>query len=452
MTATTATSGVPETRYARTPDGVHVAYQVVGDGPIDLAISLGVVSNLDLLWDQPGWRRMVNRLAGFARVVLFDRRGVGLSDRRGGLPPWEVQMDDVRTVLRAVGSEGAALMGSADAGAMCALFAATYPEETRALILYGATPRWTEAPGYPCGVPQAHVDGFVDYINTRWGSGEDVFVIAPGLAGDEQFGGWWARYQRQATSPGDALALLEMSTNLDIRPVLATIQAPTLVLHRQGDLFVGVDHGRYLADHIAGARFVELPGDDHLIWVGDTAAIVEEVEELLTGARGVAAVDRVLASVLFTDIVDSTRRASDLGDAKWRSLLDDHDAICRSQVERHRGRLVSFTGDGVLATFDGPARAIRCALAIRDAVTRLGIEVRAGVHTGEVELRGRDLGGIGVHIGQRVSATAGAGEVVVSRTVVDLVVGSGIQFAERGEFALKGVPGSWQLFQVVNGG
>jgi class 3 adenylate cyclase len=446
-------SDAPLTRYARARDGVRLAYQTVGDGPIDLVVCLGVVSHLEVVWEQPAWTQLIEQLAAFSRVILLDRRGIGLSDRRGGFPPWEVQMDDVGSVLEAVGSERAALLGSADAGAMFMLFAATYPERTRALVLFGAIARWTYAEDYPEGVAPQYIDAFARYIDERWGAGDDAYVVAPSRADDAGFRRWWGKYQRLATGPGDAAAFVDMCSRLDVRPAAAAVQAPTLVLHRAGDQFLRVDHGRHLAGIIPGARFVELPGDDHLLWVGDTTAIVEEVEELLTGSRGSASAartDRVLATVLFTDIVGSTEHVSRTGDERWRRVIEEHDAITRQQIARHRGRLVHFTGDGALATFDGPARAIRCAAAIRDSVPRLGISVRAGVHTGEIELRGDDVGGIAVHIGQRVSAAADANQILVSRTVVDLVVGSTIAFDEAGDHELKGVPGRWSLFRVAD--
>jgi class 3 adenylate cyclase len=436
----------PATRYATASDGMRIAYQVVGDGPRDLVVSLGVVSHLEAVWEQPGWVRLVDRLASFSRVILIDRRGIGLSDRRGGFPVWEVQMDDVRAVMDAVGSTRVALLGSADAGSMFVLFAATYPEATAALVLYGSMARWTEAPDYPCGVSDEYLQAFASFINDGWGSGDDAFVVATSLADDVRFRRWWGHYQRLATGPGDALAFIELCSRIDVRHVLPSVQAPTLVLHRAGDAFVRVDHGRYLGDKIRAAKYVELDGDDHLMWVGDSSIIVDEVEELLTGSRGTTITDRVLATVLFTDIVGSTEQLSASGDRRWRDVLEEHDALTRWEVERHRGRLVHFTGDGAVATFDGPARAIRCALAIRDSVRRLGIEVRAGVHTGEIELRGDDIGGIAVHIGQRVSAAAGPGQVVASRTVVDLVAGAEIEFSSLGEHQLKGLADRWTLY------
>jgi class 3 adenylate cyclase len=331
---------------------------------------------------------------------------------------------------------------------MSMLFAASHPERVSALVLYGAFARMTQTPDYPWGYPPPVLDRYVEAKVANWGGDETVDFFAPSVAGDPEFRRRFAAFERRATSPGAYRSLMHMNADSDVRDVLASIRVPTLILHRSGDIPIRVGHGRYLSEHIAGARYVELPGDDHFFWVGDTAAIFDEVEEFLTGRRSTYDADRVLCTIVFTDIVDSTRRAADLGDRRWRGLLDDHDAMVRGQLERFRGRPIKYTGDGVFATFDGPARAIRCAGAIRDGARRLGLEIRAGLHTGECEIRDDDLGGIAVHVGARVAGLADPGEVLVSRTVVDLVAGSGIEFTDRGDHQLKGVPGTWRLFAV----
>ena len=443
-------AGAPRTHFAIAHDGTHVAYQVVGDGPTDLLVSLGVVSNIDVLWEQPRWGRFIEALASFCRVVIIDRRGAGLSDRRGGFPPWEEQMDDVHAVMAAVGAETAALLGAADASAMFLLFAATHPELTSGLVLFGGLARWTRADDYPCGISSDYLAALRSYIEKDWGSGRDAFVVAPTLANDEGFRQWWGHYQLLATSPGDALAFHDLCSRLDVRNALPLVHAPTVVLHRSGDRFLAAEHGRYVANQIPQAKYVELVGDDHLIWVGDTSVVIDEVEELMTGSRRHVHADRILATVLFTDIVGSTDLASSAGDKRWREMLEQHDALTRFHVERHGGRVVQFNGDGALATFDGPARAVRCAVAIRAGLANLALPIRAGLHTGEIELRGKDVAGIAVHLAERVCSTADAKQIIVSRTVVDLVVGSEIQFSSIGDHALKGMPQPWSLFEVID--
>ncbi len=357
-------------------------------------------------------------------------------------------MQDLRAVMDAAGSERAALFGLSEGGPMSMLFAATYPDRVSALVLYGTFARMISAVDYPWGYPPGVLDRFVEAKVESWGDDNTVDFFAPSVAGDLEFRRRWAAYERRATSPGGYRSLMSMNADTDVRDVLSSIRVPTLVLHRSGDIPIRVGHGRYLSEHITGARYVELPGDDHFFWVGDTAAIFDEVEEFLTGHRSAHEPDRVLSTMVFTDIVDSTGRAADLGDRRWRGLLDDRDAMIHRLLERFRGRYVKSTGDGAFATFDGPARAIHCASAIRDGARGLGLEIRAGLHTGECEIRGDDLGGIAVHVGARVAALAGPGEVLVSRTVVDLVAGSGIEFINRGEHELKGLRGTWQLFAV----
>ena len=438
-----------ETRYAKSGD-LHIAYQVVGGGPSDLVLVPPFVSHVEHYWEEPTVARFLTRLASFSRLILFDKRGTGLSDRvpPDRLPTLEQRMDDVRAVMDATGAERAALFGPSEGGPMSALFAATYPERTTALILYGTFASTVRDATYPWAMDPEERRKVIEAIPEQWGQGAYVDLLAPSMAGDERFRRWWARLERLGASPGAAMALRRMNGEIDIRTTLSAIRVPTLVLHRTGDLDTSIEEGRYLAAHIPGAKFVDLPGADHLPWAGDQDAIVDEVEEFLTGVRPAAEPDRVLATVLFTDIVGSTTRAVELGDRRWRDLLFSHNAIVRHELERARGREVKTVGDGFLATFDGPARAIRCACAIRDAVRGLGLAIRAGLHTGECELIGDDVGGIAVHIGARVMARARPHEVLVSSTVKDLVTGSGVEFQDRGMHRLKGVPGAWRLYGV----
>lgn len=441
----------PEVRYAQSGE-YNIAYQVIGDGPRDLILNHGWISNVDTFWEQPLWTRFFERLASFARVIQFDKRGTGLSDwvPVHELPTLEDRMDDVRAVMDAVGSETAALYGYSEGGSMCALFAATYPERTTALIMEGAYARRLWAPDYPYGVTNEQAQGFLDMVRTGWGQGAGLDVRVPSLASDQRFRDWWNRWQRQEASPAAALAIIQMALDVDIRRVLPAIRVPTLVLHRTGDRAVTVELGRDLAGRIPGAKYVELPGIDHMPCVGGSAeATLDEIEELLTGVRHAPEPDRVLATVLFTDIVGSTEQATALGDRRWLEMLARHDTAVRQELVRFRGREVKTTGDGFLATFDGPARAVRCASAIVQAVRPLGLEIRAGLHTGECELVGDDVGGIAIHMGQRVSALAGPGEVLASSTVRDLVAGSGLAFEPRGEHALRGLPDQWRIFPVV---
>jgi class 3 adenylate cyclase len=432
----------PQTEYARSGH-VRIAYQVVGNGPLDLVVVPGYISNLDHIWDEPGLAHFLFRLSAFSRLILFDKRGTGLSDRLGDLPTLEERMDDVRAVMDAVGSKQAALFGISEGGAMSVLFAATYPERTRALVLYGSYghfPTWV--------LPPEKFEAFINFIETAWGTGASLNVFAPSKVSDERFKKWWSRFERLGASPSAAIALMRMNNEIDIRHVLSAIRVPTLVLHRTGDLRVNVEAGRYLGSNIPGARYVELPGADHVPWVGEVDRLADEIEEFLTGSRADVEPDRVLATVLFTDIVDSTRRAVELGDRRWRTLLEQHDGIVRQELTRYRGREIKSLGDGFLATFDGPARAVRCALSIAGAVRSIGLEVRSGVHTGEVEVRGEDIGGVAVHIAARIAATANTGEVLVSSTVRDLVAGSNLSFCERGAQALKGLLEPVRLFSV----
>ena len=439
----------PETRYARSEEG-HVGYQIVGDSPLDLVFIPSWVSNVDAMWEEPSLARFLRRLATFSRLLCFDKRGTGVSDPvpLAALPTLEEWMDDVRTVMDAAGSKRAALLGQREGGQMAMLFAATYPERTSALILVDTSARAIRDVDYPWGLPPDRVPRLLQRVEDDWGTGLNLDIIAPSVAHDERFRRWYARYERLAMGPRAATTTYAAYLERDLRGVLRSIRVPTLVLHRVGDRHIRLGHGRYLAEHIPGAKCVELPGEDHLFHVGVTEAMLGEIEEFLTGVRPLPESDRVLATVLFTDIVTSTERSAQVGDRRWKDLLDQHDSLIRPELERHRGRLVKNTGDGILATFDGPARAIRCAQAIAASMKSLGIEVRAGLHTGEVELRGDDVTGIGVNIAARVMDAAGPGEVVVSSTVKDLVAGSGLRFADRSTHDLRGVPGEWRLFAV----
>jgi pimeloyl-ACP methyl ester carboxylesterase len=439
---------IPETRYARSKDG-SVAYQIVGAGPRDLVFIPWWATNVEIMWEEPTIDRFLRRLASFCRVLVFDKRGAGISDPvpLAALPTLEQWSDDVRAVMRAAGSTRAALLGHSHGGQMAMLFAATYPGETSALVLVDSFARQFGDEGGP-GLALDRVPLTLDEVEERWGTGVNLDVFAPSLAGDERFRRWYSRYERLSLSPAMVRAVVASDFEKDLRGVLPAIRVPTLVLHRSDNRFIDVRQGRYVAEHIAGAKFVELPGDDHLFHAGDTERLLDEVEVFLTGERPVHEADRVLATVLFTDIVGSTEKAAALGDRAWRDLIERHHEIARREVGRHRGRTVDLAGDGLLATFDGPARAIRCARAIGEAVGALGIEIRAGLHTGEIELAGGAVRGIAVHVGARVAAEAGAGEIVVSSTVKDLVAGSGIRFRERGVRALKGVPEPWRLFSV----
>ncbi len=443
----------PETQYARSGD-LNIAYQVTGEGPRDLVYVPGWVSNIEMMWEEPAMVHFLERLASFSRLVLFDKRGTGLSDRVSNteLPTLEQRMDDVRAVLEAVGSERAALFGHSEGGNMCVLFAATYPDRTTALITLGSfAKRRDPDDDYPWAPAADAREETVADVERNWGHmrPEDVEYYAPSRLGDAQFVRNLEQYFRRAASPGAAAALLRMNSFIDVRDVLPTIQVPTLVLHRTGDHDVNVAEGRYLASKIPGARFVELAGADHWIAAGDTDAIADEIEEFLTGTRPMPEPDRVLSTVLFTDIVGSTERAVELGDRRWRELLNTHDAAVRRELERFRGREVDTAGDGFLATFDGPARAVRCALSAGEAVRQLGVEIRAGIHTGECELDGPKVRGIAVHTGARITSLAGPGDVLVSQTVKDLVSGSGLAFEDRGVHALKGVPGEWRVYAAV---
>jgi pimeloyl-ACP methyl ester carboxylesterase len=441
----------PPTQYAQSGDA-SIAYQVVGDGPIDLVLVLGFATHLELQWESPPFARFFDRISSFSRLILFDKRGTGLSDPVTEAPTLEQRVDDVRAVMDAAGSERAALFGISEGGPMSVLFAATHPDRVTALVLHGAMGRTTEAPDYPWGSPaEALRESAAEFIAPYWGQQAEgmVELFAPSFAGDPEAVEFMARMERSAASPAMVQQLFEMFLDIDVRAVLPTIQVPTLVLHRRGDRVVNRRAGEELAAQIPGGRYLELPGIDHLPWAGDQEAVVGEIEEFLTGARSVPAPDRVLATVMFTDIVGSTERAAELGDAPWRELLSEHQAAVRRELKRFRGREVKTLGDGSLATFDGPARGIRCGRAIVEEARSHGLEVRIGLHSGEVELMEDDVGGIAVHIAARVGALATAGEVLVTSTVKDLVSGSGIRFLDRGAKHLKGIPDEWRLFAAA---
>ena len=443
----------PETKYVKSGD-YHIAYQVVGEGPLHLVFVHGWISHIEHMWEEPGLARFLRRLASFSRLVLVDKRGTGLSDPvpLNQLPTLEERMDDIRAVMDTIGCGRAALLGTSEAGALNLLFAATYPDRITALILLNSYARLAWAADYPWGTRPEERDRLLQAIEEGWGTGVAFEALVSSQAANVSMRNWWARYQRLAASPGAAVTLLRSAFDTDARHVLRAIKVPVLLLHRTGDPFTSTDHGRYLAQHIAGSKYVELAGVDHLFFSEDTERLLAEIQEFLTGVREETEPERVLATVLFTDIVASTERAAEQGDRQWRDLLEGFYASLRHQLTRFRGREIDTAGDGLFASFDGPARAIRCAHAIRDAVRTLGIEIRAGLHTGECEVIGDKLGGIAVHMGARVAAMARPGEVLVSRTVKDLVAGSGIQFESRGTHALKGLPGEWALFAVTSAG
>jgi pimeloyl-ACP methyl ester carboxylesterase len=436
-----------ETLYADS-DGVKIAYQVHGDGPLDLVFVPGFVSHVELFWEDPAVARFLRRLASFSRVVLYDKRGQGLSDRLGRPPTLEDSMDDLEAVMAAAGCERPAIFGISEGGPLSTLFVATHPHQVHSLVLYGTYARMLKAPDFPPGIPVAALERWGEIIKRDWGGAVGVDTWAPSAVGDPNFERWWARVLRYGTSPSGAVALMDLYRELDVRAILPAIDVPTLVLQRRDDRIALVGQGRYLAEAIPGARYVELEGADHLPIVGDQDALLDEVEEFLVGSLRAPESERALATILFTDIVASTEKAAELGDRDWRALIERHDAAVRRQLSLYRGREVKTMGDGFLATFDGPARAIRCACALQGEVASLGVEVRAGIHTGEVELIGDDVGGMAVNIGARIGALAGPGEVLVSSTVRELVVGSGLEFADRGPRTLKGAPGEWRLFAI----
>jgi class 3 adenylate cyclase len=437
----------PDIRYARSGE-IHIAYQVFGDGDVDLLWVPTWIWEIEHMWEEPSVAKMLRQLSSFSRLIMFDRRGTGLSDPVRGAPTLEEQMDDLVAVMDAVGSEQAAVFAMLEAGAMASLFAATNPDRTRALVLWEALPRMSSAPDYEWTLSREEREAGIEQLGRDWGSGAHALGMAA-IAKDDRLRRWAGRLERLAASPGTAMAFARMHSEIDVRAVLPSIQAPTLVMHRPGDKNVDIRHSRYLAEHIPGARMIELPGVHTLPFGPGQDELVAEIEEFLTGTRHAPDPERVLATVMFSDIVDSTSRAAELGDRRWRQQLESLEGLVGRHLTSHRGHAVKTMGDGFLATFDGPARAIRCAAAIRD-VTReqFGLEVRSGLHTGEIELIGSDVGGIAVHIGARILANADPGEVLVSGTVKDLVVGSEIPFEDRGEHELRGVPGHWRLWAV----
>jgi pimeloyl-ACP methyl ester carboxylesterase len=448
----------PETRYAKTADGVHIAYEVVGDGPVDIVFVMGWTSHIELMWEEPALARFLARLASFSRLILFDKRGMGLSDRvpEDRLPSLEVRMDDARAVMDAVGSERAVVLGVSEGGPMASLFAATYPQRTIALVLFGTGACYKHAADY--GWPGSTDEVFEQRLaesEQLWGTrglAEQELREwgAPTLADDDRAIDWLANYMRHAASPGAAIALARMNRGIDVRPALLAIHVPTLVLARDGDLAFSVGETRWLADQIHGARFASFPGVDHFFWVGDQDQLLDAIEGFVAEVRDQEAdLDRVLATVMFTDIVGSTAKAAELGDRGWGDLVERHHGAVRALLGRFRGKEVDTAGDGFFATFDGPARAVRCAQTIGDAVRDLGLEVRAGVHTGEVETIAGKVGGIAVNVGARIAALASPSEVLVSQTVRDLVSGSGLGFEDAGEHELKGIPDRWHLYRVL---
>jgi class 3 adenylate cyclase len=428
---------LPATRYA-TSGEVSIAYQVMGEGPIDVVMIPGVISHVEALHELPGYTAFLRRLAGFARVISFDKRGQGLSDRMTGAPSLEERMDDIRAVMDAAGSERAILAGFSEGAAMSIMFATTYPDRVSRMVLFGAFV-----------ARRSDQREAIDERLRNWGDGTFVKeVVAAGQPASDETLRRFGRIERLCASPGALKALMLLNSEIDVRPILGAVRVPCLIQHRRSDARVPVEAGRAIAAAIPDARLIEYPSGDHAFWTGDTEALLGDIEEFVTGGRNAGAeeLERVLATVLFTDIVDSTSSAVALGDKSWRSLLDRHDGLARQMVDRHRGRLVKSTGDGILATFDGPGRAVRCALALSGAAGEIGVQLRAGLHTGEIEMRGSDVGGVAVHAAARVMSESGPGEVLVSRVVTDLVAGAGLKFADRGPRDLKGLPGRWDLF------
>jgi pimeloyl-ACP methyl ester carboxylesterase len=443
-------------RYAKTVDGFHIAYEVVGDGPFDLVYVSGWFSNLECIWDMPDLGEFLRELAGFSRLIVFDPRGSGLSDRPSTSDSMalEAGMDDIRAVMDAAGSERAVLFGSDEGGARCVLFAASHPRRTTALVTFGIWARYSASVDYPWGWPEERSRAFRSLVQDKWGTEEfwrtDTYLSSSHIPSDPDRVRAWARYARLSLSPGAALAIDRMAGDVDIRAVLPTVRVPTLVIHRIDDTSESVEHARYIGERIPGAEVVELPGDEHAPFIGDTAAVLEQVRSFVGGIREEEVdLDRVLATVVFTDLVGSTERVVALGDRAWRELVEAHHATIRRLLVRYRGNEVDTAGDGFFATFDGPARGVRCAQAIVDAVSALGLTLRAGVHTGEVETINDKVGGLAVNIGARIAATAGPGEVLVSSTVKDLTAGSGLAYKDAGEHELKGIPGMWHVYRVA---
>jgi pimeloyl-ACP methyl ester carboxylesterase len=439
-----------DTRYAKSGE-LNIAYQVFGTGDLNLVFIPGWASNVENVWTMREFATFANKLARFARVILLDRRGTGLSDPVVNPPTLEERMDDVRAVIDAAGWDRAAIWGVSEGGPMAMMFAATYPQRVSALVLYGTFARFSRADDYPHGFPEAFNAKWVASLESTWGTGELSRSFAPSVMADATVVRHLARLERMAMSPGTARKLFGLLTQIDVRHVLAAIRVPTLILHRAGDQPVRVGHARYLAERIAGARYIELAGNDHMPFVGDTDAVIDEVRQFLTGKRTTPDADRILTTVLFADIVDSTQRATELGDREWKQLLSRFYALADDQLHHFRGRKLDTAGDGLFAAFDGPARAVRCGMALAEGVQALGVQLRVGVHTGECEVLGDKYSGIAVHLGARVASAAQPGQVIVSSTVKDLVVGSGLRFDDLGAHTLKGVSEPWRLFGASAG-
>ena len=438
----------PETRYTRSTGDVHIAYQVVGDQARDLVMVPGWIFNLEVVWEHPAFETFMKRLLRNFRVILFDKRGTGLSDRDAVNSTLDERMDDVRAVMDAAGSRSAAVMGWSEGANIAGLFAATYPERVEGLVLYAGGARYIQAPDYPIGFAPQFLEAGRELLRDHWGEGMGAYLVAPNRAHDDTFRRWFGRFERLSVSPGHGLAMLDLNIGIDTTEALKAIKVPTLILHNVRDGFVPVEFSRYIADHVPDAKLVELEGEDHLFWFHNPDEVVAELESFFLGIRTETRPDRVLSTVVFTDIVDSTGQASKVGDARWRELLETHDRLAREVVERFQGRIVKMTGDGLLATFDGPARGVSCAISMKKAWDRAGLASRAGVHTGEIELRDGDVGGIAVHIAARLVDLAEAGEVLASRTVKDLSVGAELVFRDRGVHTLQGLDEPWRLFSV----
>jgi class 3 adenylate cyclase len=438
-----------QTKYTRS-NNVHIAYQVVGEGEFDLIYVQGWASHVELSWEEPLFARFLKRLTSFSRLIMFDKRGTGLSDRVSSdqLPTLEERMDDLRAVMDAAGSKRAALVGHSEGGALCALFAATYPERTKAIIMIGSFAKRIWSPDYPWAPTREERQKEYESVVDEWGKQQDVAHYAPSMIDDEAFSQRLATYYRHAASPGAALTLLRMNTEIDIRNVLPAIHVPTLFIHRTGDLDTNIEESRWMVTQVEGARLVEFTGADHFPWLGDQDSILDEMQEFLTGERPPPDFTRILTTILFTDIVESTKLAHEFGDQAWKSLLDKHSRICEENIKHFRGRLIKDTGDGILAIFDGPGRSVQCAKAISADTKSLGIHIRAGIHTGEIELRGNDTAGVAVHLAARVASLANSDEVLVTRTVRDLVAGSGIQFSDHGTHEFRGFSEAWQVYAV----
>jgi len=439
---------VPEIKYAKSAD-VHIAYQIIGNGSIDLVLVPGWVSNIEIFWEEPGLVRFLQRLSSFSRLILFDKRGTGLSDRVYETPTLEERMDDVRAVMDTVQSERAVLVGYSEGGPMCSLFAATYPERTLSLIMIGSYARRIKTSDYPWGVTHDELKRSLKQIENDWGNAVNLETIAPSMVEDPIFRQWWARFLRLSASPAAAIALTRMNSEIDIRKILPTIRVPTLIIHAENDSLLSVNGGHYLSENIPGATFEMIPAEDHLPWVGCADMILDKIEEFVTGSISASKIDRVLYTVMFTDIAKSTELASEIGDRKWQNILKAHHKAVRHEVSVYAGREIDNAGDGFFIAFDGPARAIHCALAIRKALQEIQLSVRIGIHIGECEVIGEKLTGIAVHIGARIANKSEPGHILVSQTVKDLVAGSGNKFTDMGTHSLKGVPEKWHLYQVA---